>query len=260
MTLKEDLRSGKITFGTWITINHPDVPDALSDLDLDWLVFDMEHAPLDIPDIEVLTMPLKNSAITPLIRVPWNDFVVIKRALDIGAKGILAPWVNDREEAERVVSAASYPPRGIRGVGPRRCTRFGEIGFLDYYKTFEENERVIAVQVETKQALDNLEEILSVPGIDVAYIGPNDLTTNFGIPIQYGHPKFVEAVKKVIKTCEICDVAPGIHTFSVDMAKKAVESGFRFIAIMSDLSMMKNAFRRVLAELGRGELEDKVSY
>jgi len=134
-SLKRKLKNEEAVLGTWITINHPDVVDALSELPLDWLVFDMEHAPLEISDVEVLLMPLRGVDISPIIRVPWNDMVIIKRALDIGAEGILVPWVNSREEAEKAVSYASYPPRGLRGVGPRRAVRYGQrslyfLGFL----------------------------------------------------------------------------------------------------------------------------------
>ena len=255
--LKKLLREGGVALGTWITINHPDVVDALSELPLDWLVFDMEHAPLDIPDVQVLMMPLRGTRIAPIVRVPWNDMVVIKRALDIGAEGILVPWVNTREEAEAAVRYATYPPKGLRGVGPRRAVRYGAKSFLDYYTRFETEERVIIVQVETAKALENLDEILSVKGIDVAYVGPMDLSTNLGIPTQFDHPRFREALERVLKACERHGVTPGIHAFSAEQVRKYIEMGFRFVAIRSDLSMMLSAFREVLRSLGRigGERE-----
>ncbi len=249
--LKKILKSGEVALGTWITINHPDVVDALSEFPFDWFVFDMEHSPLEISDIEILMMPLRDTDITPLIRVPWNDMVVIKRALDIGAKGILVPWVNSREEAEAAVKYASYPPRGVRGVGPRRCIRFGARSFLDYYQKFEQEERVIIVQVETQKALDNLEEIVSTPGIDAVFVGPMDLSTNLGIAGQYDHPKFKEALDRVLNACKKYDVAPGIHAFNIEMAKKVVSQGFRFVALMTDLGMMRTGFREALKEFGR---------
>jgi len=116
---------GEVTLGVWITISHPEVVEILSNLPFDWFMFDMEHAPLTIRDIEVLLMPLRGSDIVPLVRVPWNDFVVIKQVLDLGVQGVLIPWVNTREEAERAVKAMKYPPEGIRGVGPRRCIMYG---------------------------------------------------------------------------------------------------------------------------------------
>jgi len=258
--LKKILKSGEPALGTWITINHPDVVDALSDLPFDWFIFDMEHAPLEISDIEVLLMPLKNTDITPMIRVPWNDMVMIKRALDIGAKGILVPWISSGEEAKAAVRYASYPPAGVRGVGPRRCIRFGERSFIDYYQRFEREERVIIVQVETQKALDNLEDIVSTPGIDAVFVGPMDLTANLGIAGQYDHPKFKEALKKVLEACSKYDVAPGIHAFNPEMAKKAIADGFRFVALMTDLGVMKLGFKKILRELGRGEEKAPTGY
>ena len=245
--LKRHLKEGGVALGTWVTINHPDVTDILSELPFDWLVFDMEHAPIDIRDLEILAMPLRGTEIAPIARVPWNDMVVIKRVLDIGMQGVLVPWVNSREEAEAAVAATRYPPRGVRGVGPRRCTRFGSRPFLDYYKRFEDGELVGIVQVETAKALENLDDILSVEGIDVAYIGPMDLSVNLGIPTQFDHPRFKEAVEKVRKTCDKYGVAPGIHTFNPDMAEKMIESGFRFVALLSDLRILSRGFRELLS-------------
>jgi len=258
--LKRRLKAGELVLGTWVTINHPDVVDMLSELPFDWLVFDMEHAPLEISDVEVLMMPLKGTNVAPIIRVPWNDMVMIKRALDIGAEGILVPWVNTRREAEEAVRYASYPPRGVRGVGPRRAIRYGRRSFIEYYRNFEENERMILVQIETEKALENLEDILSTPGIDVAYVGPMDLSTNLGIPAQYDNPKFQEALRKVVKACEKYDVAPGIHGFSPERVKEAIEQGFRFIALMSDLGLMRRGFEGLLKELGRIKEEAAAGY
>lgn len=249
--LKKMLKKGMATIGTWVTINHPDVVDVLSELPFDWLIFDMEHAPLEVSDIEILMMPLRSTKVSPIVRVPWNDVVIIKRVLDIGSEGVLVPWINTREEAEAVVKYASYPPYGFRGVGPRRATRYGFRPFLDYYNRFEHEERVLIVQIETTKALENIEDILSVKGIDVAFIGPMDLTVNLGIPLQYNHPMFMEAVNKILKTCEKYGVAPGIHAFDVSQVKKYIEDGFKFISIGSDISFIIRAARDILKPLNR---------
>jgi 2-keto-3-deoxy-L-rhamnonate aldolase RhmA len=249
--LKKKLKNGAIAIGTWVTINHPDVVDILSELPFDWLVFDMEHAPLEVSDVEILMMPLRNTKTAPIVRVPWNDMVIIKRVLDIGAEGILVPWVNTKEEAEAAIRYTSYPPKGVRGVGPRKAVRYGFRPFLDYYNKFERDERVIIVQVETSKALENLEDILSVSGIDVAYIGPMDLSVNLGIPLQYDNPVFVEAVNKVLKICMKYDVVPGIHTFTIEQLKKYSEMGFRFMAIGSDTSLLIRSAREILENIGK---------
>ncbi|MEM3703314.1 MAG: aldolase/citrate lyase family protein [Candidatus Bathyarchaeia archaeon] len=249
--LKQILKDGKTALGVWITINHPDVVDALSTLPFDWFVFDMEHSPLDVSDIEVLMMPLKGTEITPIVRVPWNDIVVVKRVLDVGAEGIIVPWVNSREEAEAAVSYVRYPPKGLRGVGPRRCLKYGERPFLDYYKRFEDEELVLIVQVETAKALENLEGILSVEGLDVAFVGPMDLSVNLGIPAMFDHPKFREALSRVLKICKEYNVTPGIYTLSVDQAKMYLEEGFRFVALMSDLRALLLSFKSMLSKFQR---------
>lgn len=249
--LKQILKSGGVALGTWITVNHPDVVDVLSRLPFDWFVFDMEHSPLDISNVEVLMMPLKGTDITPITRVPWNDMVLIKRALDVGSEGILVPWVNSREEAEAAVRYVRYPPRGVRGVGPRRCTGFGERSFLDYYEKFEKEELVLLVQIETAKALKNVEDILSVDGVDVAYVGPMDLSVNLGIPTRFDHPRFKEALDRILKACEDCGVTPGIHTFSVEQARSYIDRGFRFLALMSDIRVLRAGFEDMLSKLKR---------
>jgi len=247
--LKKKLREGEVALGTWISINHPDVVDALSELPFDWFVFDMEHAPLEVSDLEVLAMPLKGSKVTPIARVPWNDMVTIKRVLDVGVEGVLVPWVNSKEEAEAAIAAVSYHPKGIRGVGPRRCIRFGKRPFLDYYERFEREELVLIVQVETEKALKNLDEILSVEGIEVAYVGPMDLTVNLGIPAQFDHPKFRDALQKIKDGCNEHDITPGIHTFSSKMAEEMIKEGFRFIGLMSDIEVLAASYKDLLGSL-----------
>lgn len=247
--LRNVLNSGGIAFGTWITIAHPDVVEALSTLPFDWFVFDMEHAPIDVSNLEIMLMGLSRSDIAPIVRVPWNDMVIIKRVLDIGAKGLVIPWVNSREEAEAAVRYSLYPPRGVRGVGPRRAIMYGSIDFLEYYRRFEEEELILIVQIETEKAINNIEEIASVKGIDVFYIGPMDLSVNLGIPLQYDHPKFSEAVETVLRTCKKFDIVPGIHTFSVEMAEKYLSMGFRFIALNSDFGVLRSSFAAMLNKL-----------
>lgn len=251
MGLKMDLRDGKIALGTWITINHPDVVDALSDLRFDWLCFDLEHAPIEPSDLESLLMPLRGNSPTPVARLPWNDQVVIKKVLDMGIKGLIVPLINTRQDAENFVRYSLYPPRGVRGVGPRRCIRYGEMGFLEYYRDFESEELVLLVQIETQRALENLDEIASTQGLDGLFIGPLDLTVNLGIPMQYGDQKFVEAKKKVLKACERHDVAPGIYAPTSRAAEQAIDEGFRLVAISSDVEAMKNWFKEFMNRLGR---------
>ena len=248
--LKAKIRRGELVLGTWITINSPDVVDALSDLPLDWVVIDLEHGPLDIGDLQTLIMPLRSGSVAPLARVPWNDHVWVKRVLDVGVVGVVAPWVNSREDAEALVRYSTYPPRGVRGVGPRRASRYG-LKLREYVERFEREERVLVAQIETREAVERVEEIVSIEGIDVAFIGPLDLSFNLGIPLQLNHEKLREAMKKVLKACERHDVTPGIFAPTPEDAKARAEEGFRFIAINMDINALTEYYKNALEKLGR---------
>lgn len=248
---KNRLKKGDVLLGTWITINCLDVVETLSTLPFDWFVFDMEHAPLDVSNLQILIAGTRGTDVVPMVRVPWNDMVVIKRVLDIGAKGLVIPWVNSGEEAENVVRYVSYPPKGIRGVGPRRAVMYGATDFLEYYKRFEEEELVVAIQIETEKALKNIEDIANVKGIDIFYIGPMDLSVNLGIPLQYDHPKFIEAVETVLRVTRKYDITPGIHTFNAEQAIKYIDMGFRFLALASDYRILHTSFAKMLENVRR---------
>ncbi|MEM1526693.1 MAG: aldolase/citrate lyase family protein [Ignisphaera sp.] len=247
--LKRKLKNKELTLGTWITIAHPDVVEVLSTLPLDWMVFDLEHAPIDISTLEVLLMGVRNPDIATITRVPWNDMVFIKRVLDVGSTGIMVPWVNSRSEAENVVRYARYPPAGIRGVGPRRCILYGARDFLNYYRYFEAEELVISVQIETKESIENVEDIAATDGIDVLFVGPMDLTVNLGIPMQYDHPKYIEALQRIVKACQKYDKVSGIYAFDVDFAKKHIAMGFRFVSLMSDTSILRSSMDKIIKEI-----------
>ncbi len=196
---------GQFAIGTFVGLGHPDVTERLSRLGFDWLLIDGEHASLGLETMQVMMQAMNGSNCTPLVRPQWNDMVIIKRVLDIGAHGVLVPWVNTKEEAEYTVRACKYPPEGFRGCGPRRAALFDP----DYAKTAND-EILIIVQVETRQAVSNLDDILSVKGIDAYYIGPNDLSQSFGCyPPQLSnpqyertHPQYIEAFDKVVVTAK----------------------------------------------------------
>jgi len=165
----------------------------------------------------------------PIVRPQWNDPVVIKRILDIGAFGVLIPWVNSKQEAENAVRACKYPPEGIRGYGPRRAS------FSDptYYRTAND-EILIAIQIETQLALDNLDGILSVPGIDACYIGSYDLSCSlgFGIPPKWNEPRYLAAFDQVVEAAKRHGKAAGLYAGS-DNIRWALEKGFTFNTVDS---------------------------
>jgi 2-keto-3-deoxy-L-rhamnonate aldolase RhmA len=229
--VKELLRKGETTIGTWITTASPDIAELIAHTGVDWLVFDMEHAPIDIEKVQVLMQATSGTDITPFVRVAWNDLILIKRALDIGAQGLVIPWVNSEADAIKAVQAARYPPRGLRGAGPRRAAMYG----LDRnYMADAESKIMIIVQIETSQAVENVEKILHVAGVDAFFIGPRDLSISMGIQDRRNSPTFDLTVKKLLEAGEKLGGPAGIMCHSTDEIKSATQEGFKFIAIGSD--------------------------
>jgi 2-keto-3-deoxy-L-rhamnonate aldolase RhmA len=243
--LKWRLHRGEQTVGAWISIPHPDVSEALSTLPFDWFVFDQEHSPLDDQLSQELMQAIKGTRVTPLIRVAWNDPVMIKKALDTGAYGVVVPWVNSRDDAVKAVRACRYPPEGIRGCGPRRPQLFDP----DYMSTAN-REILIIAQIETEEAVERAEEILSVEGVDVFFIGPFDLSTSMGLMGQITHPRVQEAIDKVFKVGKKLDVASGIWCGAGMTVRERLKQGWQFISLGTDLNLLLSGAQMTLEEAG----------
>ena len=244
------LKKGEVTFGSWITIGHPEVAEIMANAGFDWLIFDTEHAPLSLETVEAQLAAISGTDVTPLVRVAWNDMVLIKRALDIGAKGLLIPWVNTREDAERAVKACRYPTAGVRGVSPRRASRY-MLDLKDYLATADKN-LLIVVQIETAEAVKNVEKILSVDGVDAFFIGPADLSASLGFLGKFDHPRLVEATEKVLHTGKKLGVPGGIHAIDLDVAIQHTKNGFQFIAFGSDYGFLLNDCQASLRKVREG--------
>jgi 2-keto-3-deoxy-L-rhamnonate aldolase RhmA len=222
--LKEKLQRNQAVIGTFVGIGHPDVSEWLSRQGFDFLLLDAEHGPLGLETLQRMMQSMNGSGCFPIVRPQWNDAVVIKRVLDIGAWGVLVPWVNSRQEAEMAVKACKYPPLGIRGYGPRRALMLDP----DYYATANQ-EMLVAVQIETDQAIKNLDEILSVPGVDACYIGPYDLSSNMGlgIPPQWDEPHYLAAIDKTLKAAQKHHLPAGFFATRENI-EWVVKKGFKF--------------------------------
>ena len=219
--LKEKLKQGQPVIGTFVGLGHPDVTEVLSRLGFDWLVIDGEHSPMSFETMQLLLQSMNGSNCVPIIRPQWNDMVIIKRALDIGAYGLLIPWVNTKEEAEYAVRACKYPPEGLRGFGPRRAALFDP----DYSQTANDEILIIA-QIETRKALSNLDDILSVKGIDACYIGPVDLSFSFGLGSpKWENPEYLEAFDNVLAAAKKWGKPAGMFTF-IENIEWAIKKGF----------------------------------
>jgi len=243
--LKRKLQNGEKTVGAWLTIPHTDISEALSTLPFDWFVFDQEHSTLNDQLSQQLMQAMWGNKVTPLIRVAWNDPVLIKKALDTGAQGVIVPWVNSREDALRAVKACKYPPEGIRGCGPRRTILLDP----DYLKTAND-EILIVVQIETEEAASRADEILSVEGVDAFFIGPFDLSASMGIMGQITHTKVQDVINKVFEVGKKLGVASGIWQGAGITIKERLEEGWQMVALGMDINFLTNGAMGALKDAG----------
>jgi len=235
--VKEKLNEGNPCIGTFVSLGHPDVTEILSRMGFDWLVIDGEHSPIGFETMQRMLQAMNGSECTPIVRPQWNDMVAIKRVLDIGAHGVLIPWVNSREDAEYTVRACKYPPHGLRGFGPRRAGLFDPT----YAKTANE-ELLIIAQIETREAVGNIDEIMAVDGIDVCYIGVTDLSLSYGLEgPNFEHPEYLEAFDRVLEASEKWKKPVGMYTYSNNV-QWAIERGFTLVTVDSaDTFLMRGA-------------------
>jgi 2-dehydro-3-deoxyglucarate aldolase/4-hydroxy-2-oxoheptanedioate aldolase len=231
--LKRKLKEGKKTAGGWLQICSPFTAEILSHAGFDWLLIDMEHGPGDILTLIAQLQAMSGSDVVPLVRAPWNDFVTIKRILDTGAYGVMIPYVNTKADAEAAVRACKYPPEGIRGVAVSpRAAGYGQNP--SRYLTRANDEILIIVQVETLQAISNLDDILDVLGVDAIFIGPFDLATSMG---YLGKPNR-EEVQAAIATIEAKVLKSkkwlGTVASSWKEAKNLYQRGYQMVTLISD--------------------------
>ncbi len=231
--VKGKLLQGKKTIGAWLQIASPYTAEIMSRAGFDWLIIDMEHGPGDIQTLAAQVMAMKGSETVPLVRAPWNDFVVIKRILDAGAYGVLIPYVNTQAEAEAAVSACKYPPRGIRGVsGSPRAAGYGQ-NAMDYLERANE-EILVITAVETPEAVANLDAILGVDGLDGIFIGPMDLATSMGHFGTPGHPEVQEAITRIEDKVLAAGKVLGTIASTWDAARRLYDRGYQLIMVMAD--------------------------
>ncbi|MWD27103.1 4-hydroxy-2-oxo-heptane-1,7-dioate aldolase [Aquicoccus sp. SCR17] len=244
---KRRLLAGEVQHGLWMSLGSPVAAEALSLVGFDWLLFDTEHAPVEVASLQPLLQAAAVGSAACVARPAWNDKVLIKRLLDIGAQTLLVPFVQTPEEAEAAVAATRYPPHGIRGVaGSTRASRFGTAA--DYLTTAND-EVCLLVQIETGAALDRLEEIAAVPGVDGVFIGPSDLSASLG---HLGNPG-AEPMQKVLadaaRRIAATGKAPGILATNATDAKRYREWGYRFVAAAVDTGLLMGAAKKVLSDV-----------
>lgn len=243
--LKDKMRQGLPTLGSWLSMAHPSIAEILAMAGYDWVVIETEHTAIDVSEVFRLIIAIEQRGAVPLVRLAWNDPIQAKAVLDSGAAGIIVPMVNTKAEAELAVKMTKYPPLGIRGVGLARAQGYG-VNFDSYVKNANEDSLLI-VQIEHKDAVANIEEILSVPGIDGTFIGPYDLSMSLGIPGQINHPDVVTAKRKVREATIAHGLFAGIHFVHPDTAvedcREAVKNGYLFVALGTDILFLGDSAR-----------------
>lgn len=231
--VKKMLKDGKKTSGAWLSMCSPMAAEIMGGAGFDWLMIDMEHGPGDFQMLMYQLQALNGSEAIPIVRAPWNDLVAIKRILDVGAYGVMIPWVNNREQCEAAVQACKYPPRGVRGTaGPVRAAGYGR-DWKEYLPRAND-EIMVIVQIETITAVNNVDEIISVEGVDVVFIGPSDLSSSMGHVGDMGHPEVQEAIKRAEEVAKAKGVPLGTVCTSFAQAKELYERGYQFITLCAD--------------------------
>jgi 4-hydroxy-2-oxoheptanedioate aldolase len=235
-SFKHAIAAGKLQIGLWCSLCSNIAADVVGDSGFDWLLLDTEHSPNEIPDLVGQLQAVSGGAATPIVRPAWNDTVLIKRCLDIGAQTLLVPYVQNAEEAKRAVEAVRYPPRGVRGVAvASRASRYGRV--TDYLKKAD-SEICLLVQVETRSALDQLEAIAAVDGVDGVFIGPSDLSASLGHIGNPAHPEPQKAMQDAVTRLKKIGKPAGILTGNEDEIRRYISWGYTFVAVGSDVGLL----------------------
>ncbi len=252
-SFKRAIQSGRRQIGIWSNLSSTLSVEIVAGAGFHWVVLDAEHGPSELNEILSQLQAISSYPVEPVVRIPANEKIVIKKFMDIGVRTFLVPFVETVEEAQSVVAYTRYPPHGVRGVSTaNRANAFGRV--KDYLKTAHERVCILA-QIESRQGLDQLSGILSVDGIDAAFIGPSDLAASLGHLGNNGHPDVQAAIASALKTCRDHGKPIGILTTVEADARRNFEDGFAFVAVGSDMGLLargsealRDKFRDVVPE------------
>lgn len=248
---KVALQSGQPQIGLWLGLADPYSAEICAGAGFDWFLIDGEHAPNDVRSTLSILQTLASYPVAPVVRPPVGHTHLIKQYLDLGVQTLLVPMIDTAEQARAAVSATRYPPQGVRGVGSAlaRASRWN--GIPDYLRRADA-EICLLIQAETKAALDNLDELLAVEGVDGVFIGPADLSASLGHLGQPGHPAVLAAIEDAIRRIVAAGKAAGILSSDVNQAKRYLELGATFIAVGVDTALLAAATRNLAAQFGHG--------
>ena len=237
----------KAAVNGWLAIANSFCAETMAHQGWDTLTIDLQHGVVDYQAMVGMLQAISTTATVPIVRVPWLEPGIIMKTLDAGAYGVICPMVNTREEAQRFVAYTSYAPKGTRSFGPVRALLYGG---ADYPS--KANETIVRfAMIETAQALDNLDAILSVEGLDAIYIGPSDLSLALGCKPTFDdvEPKVAQAIDHIVARAKAHGVVAGIHNGRSDVAKARIARGFRFVTVSSDARLIAAGSQQVLSEM-----------
>jgi 4-hydroxy-2-oxoheptanedioate aldolase len=234
-------------FGTWLMSGAPSTAEALGHVGFDFLVLDMEHVPIGIMEATHIMRAIGNTGAAPVVRIAWNDAVRIKQAMDAGAETLMVPFVQSAEEASQASQAMRYPPDGIRGLAAmHRASRYGTDAS---YINSANDQAFLMVQLETPEAINQLDAIAAVPGVDALFVGPGDLSAAMGHPGNVAHEDVQRALENAARAARRAGKPVGIVGPNPDMVRRFIEYGYDFVAIASDMGMMTGRAKELLGAL-----------
>jgi len=246
---RQRLQQGDVVLGQMVLeLFTPGIGPMLAACGMEFVIFDMEHGRCDISLLAEMIASCRGSDIVPIARIPDVSFRPLSRVLDIGARGVMVPRVETREQAQDIVAQLKYAPQGRRGVALGIAHDLYQAGDRSAFAKINE-EIVVILLLETEKAFENLEDIVSVPGVDIAWMGHYDLTVSMGIPAQFDHPRFLTAMDSLISVCRRHGVAPGFLPPTAESAVHWIQKGFRAISLGSDIGVFLEALRRFRASV-----------
>jgi 2-dehydro-3-deoxyglucarate aldolase/4-hydroxy-2-oxoheptanedioate aldolase len=249
--IRQRLQQGEVLLGQLLLeFFTPGIGPMLDACGLDFVIYDMEHGRCDINLLEQMIASCRGSGIVPMARVPDLNFAPLSRVLDLGARGVMVPRVETRQQTEEIVRQLKYAPQGRRGVALGIAHDLYRPAGAEFFAQANE-EMVVIIQLETVKAFENLEAIVSVPGVDVAWVGHYDLTVSMGIPAQFEHPRLLQAMDDLVAACRKHGVAPGFLPPTQESAAHWIDKGFRMISLGSDIGVFMDGMRKFRAHVNQ---------
>ena len=253
--LKKIIKDGKAIINGWLQIPNSFSAEVMSQQGWDSLTIDMQHGVIDYPNALQMLQAISTTETTPMARVNWNESGQIMKILDAGSYGVICPMVSNKEQAEKFVQACMYPPKGYRSYGPIRGLMYGGADYGDHA-----NDEILKIaMIETKEALEKLDEIMSTSGVDGIYIGPADLSLAIGEKPGFDRPENTKAYSEILRILEHAkknNIFAGIHNGTPEYATKMIEKGFNFVTIASDLRALSAGAKSVVDQM-KGSLDKK---